>query len=328
MITFKSQESTRHILNPRVESKPVFAPKIFVAGAENTLANVLTYGLYEQGAQISAQTVNHDSAIALKRNFPILHCSLTDERFTHALATFSPDVILHAPAEPTRESSSHWPWAVFNRIVERTLAVCEAARRHSPTSHVVFLSSAEVYGECDSPAKEDRAPAPVTVQGRYTHIAEQVLRDFHETHGLKTTILRVSSAYGPSLRNNPVNDLLFNLIGPQGTNGKADLNMNATCDLIHGADVVQAVRLILEKSTEGTFNVGSGTCLSLADLNTHLCAILELSPEPAYAKPTVTNTLAQRVDISKLKALGFVSQVPLLEGLRGYAAWWSGAKAA
>ena len=273
------------------------------------------------------QAVNGESIVAAARNFPVIEYSLSDERFAEALARLEPDVIIHAPAEPSREPSAHWPMAAYNRIVEKTLMLCEAARRHSPRSRVVLLSSADVYGECHSPASEQTAPNPVSIQGRYMHMAEQVLKDYSEIHGLSATVLRLGPVYGPAVVNNPVHDMVFTLLGPQGTNSTVGVKPSATRDVIHAADLVQAVSLILGKTKEGTFNVGTGNSVPLLELYSQLCAILELKPGSLPAS-TIPEASRQQLDVSKLTALGFSPRVSLLEGMRGYAAWWSGSKAA
>lgn len=326
MISFKAN-SPAPAENPARKAVRPTTEKILITGLENSLANFLAHGLSEQGRAVTVQAVSGDVIVAAQRNFPVIEFSFGEERFAEALARLEPDVVIHATGEPSREPSSHWPMAAFNRTVEKTLTLCEAVRRHSPRSRVMLLSSAEVYGECLSPASEQTVPAPVSIQGRYLRMAEQVLADFSDIHGLNTTVLRLATAYGPALVNNPVHDLLFTLLGPQGTHDAAGIAPNAVRDLIHAADVVQAVGLILDNSRDGVFNIGTGESVALSDLHQQLCAMLEMTPAALPVAP-FPETARQHLEIAKLAALGFTPRVPLLDGLRGYAAWWSGSKAA
>jgi len=302
--------------------------KVLITGAENTLARFLAYGLLDAGAQVSVQAVSPDAFLALKPNFPAIQHSFADPRFSEMLATLAPDIILHASAESPRENSAQAPLGAFNRIVEKTAVLCDVVRRNSPGTRMVLMSSTDVYGECPV-AKSEGAPlAPVSMNGRYFAMAEHILQDFSNYYNMKSTVLRIASTYGPAVKNNPVCDLLFNLLGPQGTNIKFGFDPNATRDVIHAADALQAVKLILSNPTEAAYNIASGHSMTMGELNTHLCSILDLTNTGSCGSPTFIEATHQYFDVSRIMALGCKPQVPLIEGLRGYAAWWSGMKAA
>ncbi len=324
MISFKSDKPVAN----NVTVSNGLNSKILITGAENTLARFLAYGLFDAGAQVSVQAVSPDAFLALKPNFPAIQHSFADPRFAEMLATLAPDIILHALAESPRESSAHVPLAAFNRIAEKTAVLCDVVRRNSPDTRMVLMSSTDVYGECPV-AKSEGAPlAPVSMNGRYFAMAEQILQDFSGCYNMKSTVLRIASTYGPAVRTNPVCDLLFNLLGPQGTNIKYNFDPNATRDITHAADVLQAVKLVLSNPTEAIYNIASGHSMTMGELNTHLCSILELPNTGSNGEPTFIEAMYQHFDVNKIMSLGFKPQVPLIEGLRGYAAWWSGMKAA
>ncbi len=324
MISFKSNKPVANTIS---ESNGLNS-KILITGAENSLARFIAYGLLDSGAQVSVQAVSSDAYLALKPNFPAIQHSFADPRFAEMLATLTPETILHASADAPRDSSSQAPLAAFNRIAEKTAMLCDVVRRNSPNTRVVLMSSTDVYGECATSKSEAAQLAPVSVNGRYFAMAEEIVEDFARSHHLKTTVLRIASAYGPAVRYNAVCDLLFNLLGPQGTNIKYGFDPNATRDIIHAADVLQSVKLILSHPTDKTFNIASGHSMTLGELNTHLCAILEQPNKGGSEAPSLIEATHQHFDVSKIVSLGFKAQVPLLEGLRGYAAWWSGMKAA
>jgi len=324
MISFKSNKpvASNTIVSNGLNSK------ILVTGAENTLARFFAYGLLDAGAQVSVQAVSTDAYLALKPNFPAIQHSFADPRFSEMLVTLAPDIILHASAESPRENSAQAPLGAFNRIVEKAAVLCDVVRRNSPNTRVVLMSSTDVYGECETPINESTALDPISISGRYFAMAEHILLDFSSYYNMKSMVLRIASTYGPAVKNNPVCDLLFNLLGPQGTNIKFGFDPNATRDVIHAADALQAVKLILSNPTESIYNIASGHSMTMGELNTHLCSILELTNTGSNGSPTFIEATHQHFDVSKIMALGFKPQVPLIEGLRGYAAWWSGMKAA
>lgn len=302
--------------------------RILITGADNSLARFLAYGLRDAGAEVSAQAVSGESFLKLKADFPTTQYSIADIRFAEALAASSPEIILHASAELTGERISEWPISNFNRTVDKVVALCECVRTNAPQARIVLLSTTDVYGTCPIPMSETSPLAPVSMNGRYSRMAEQVLQDFADYHKIDTTILRVASAYGPGIKHNPVFDLLYNLLGPTGTNMKRAMDLDSTRDVVHAADVLQAVKLILSGNHVGIYNVASGHSLTLRELNTHLCAILELEDTAESGTAMIVEASQQQFDIHKILNLGYAPQVPLIEGLRGFAGWWSGLKAA
>ena len=66
----------------------------------------------------------------------------------------------------------------------------------------------------------------------------------------------------------------------------------------------------------------------MAELASQLCSLLGL-PLPQFAETIpYSQPRNEFADITKLSALGVAPQVALNDGLRGFAAWWSGLKAA
>lgn len=327
MISFKRNLSTT--VNPMLDSSHQSGGKrVLVTGAENSLARFIAGGLHDLGYEITCQAVSTETQHILKRSYPVIEHAFSDLRFTEALTALAPDVIIHASAEPQNTPSAHWPSATFNRTVDKTIALCEAVRHHALGTRLMLLSSSSVYGECATAACETTQPAPTSLQGRYQLMSETIAQDFANAHALNLSILRVFSAYGPGVRSNPVYDTLFKLLGPQSQALEIPFAANSSRDFVHAGDILQAVNCILKDGAPGVYNVASGQSLPLRELTTQLCAILEL-PLPKFA-PSMPNNeaLHERADISKLTSLGYVPQIPLIEGLRGFAAWWSGMKAA
>lgn len=327
MITFKSSAAQQpRSLKPLPDGTK--RKRLLVTGAENSLAKYLALGLRDNGYEVAVQVVQEDSYFALKQTLPAFNLSLIDHRFAEAMASFSPDVVLHASAEPAQNSISRSPIATYNRIVDKTVALCEAVRRHTPTAKLILLSSAAVYGQCEEHASEERELAPVSREGRFHAIAEEVAAEFANAHELKLNTLRVFSAYGPGLRCNPVYDLVMKILGPKSRAIIADYPATARRDLIHAGDVLSAVHCILSGHVEGAINIASGQSLSMQEIATHLCNLTEQSLPQFPAEMPYSEAECEQANVSKLRALGFTPQVPLIEGLRGFVSWWSGVKAA
>lgn len=78
------------------------------------------------------------------------------------------------------------------------LAVLEALRRRNPEARTVFPGSRLQYGRCERlPVPEEHPQRPVSVYGVHKALGEQYHRLYWSTHGIPTTVLRISNPYGP-----------------------------------------------------------------------------------------------------------------------------------
>jgi dTDP-L-rhamnose 4-epimerase len=121
------------------------------------------------------------------------------------------------------------------------------------------------------PTPEDQPQRPISVYALAKQVQEQLLTLFSRTYGVPAVILRYFNVYGPRQAiNNP-----YTGIGAIFTNRVlADQNIaiyedgRPGRDFVHVHDVVQANLLALEQegAVGGTFNVGTGECLTILDL--------------------------------------------------------------
>lgn len=87
--------------------------------------------------------------------------------------------------------------------VEGTLRVAEAAHRHG-VRRMVFVSSVKAIAETDGgqPLHEDSLAYPEDPYGRSKREAEISLRQFGDSTGLETVVVRPPLVYGPEVRAN------------------------------------------------------------------------------------------------------------------------------
>lgn len=72
----------------------------------------------------------------------------------------NPDYIIHAAAYSDVDGSIRYPIKVINNNFDTTLNVFEAARKCSNLKKLVYISTDEVYGECEHRKKEDEIIFP------------------------------------------------------------------------------------------------------------------------------------------------------------------------
>lgn len=68
-------------------------------------------------------------------------------RIEQTVKDVSPQLIVHAAAQPSHDLAASMPFADFDTNAVGTLNMLEAARRHCPESPFVYLSTNKVYGD-------------------------------------------------------------------------------------------------------------------------------------------------------------------------------------
>ncbi|MBK6767249.1 MAG: NAD(P)-dependent oxidoreductase [bacterium] len=137
MITFK-RPSLQTAAQP-LDKTPAALQRVLIAGADNPLARLLAAGLQDAGLEVSVQAAAPEVQHNLKRNFTVVEHAVSDLRFAEALRDIEPQIVIHANAEAAATAAAHAPYAAFNRIVDKTVALCEAVRRAAPRSRLVLL---------------------------------------------------------------------------------------------------------------------------------------------------------------------------------------------
>jgi UDP-glucose 4-epimerase len=144
-------------------------------------------------------------------------------------------------------------------------ALAAGARR------VVLASSAAIYGDNPAvPKLESMPPEPKSPYAATKLAGEELLKEYHQLHGLGTTSLRFFNVFGP--RQDPrsayaaavpifiAKALRDETIGIHGDGGQ-------TRDFIHVADIVGALAYAgASNDMSGTYNVGYGRSQSILAL--------------------------------------------------------------
>lgn len=187
----------------------------------------------------------------------------------------------------------------------------ELCRRllEKPWKHVVYTSSAVVYG--DALASPRRPDEPVVVNGPY---AEAKLACEERVQAAGGTVLRLTNVYGQGMAAGTViPDIIAQLDGkgPVLVRDAAPVR-----DFLHVADAVAGIAAAIRAQPGGCLNLGSGTGISIGMLAALLLRLaggterevraLQPSPGPSHLVLDVTQT-RQR--------LGWHPEIALVAGL-------------
>jgi UDP-glucose 4-epimerase len=234
-------------------------------------------------------------------------------------ATKNCETIFHLAAQTSVPFSMENPKEDCEINVVGTLNVLEAAVKAG--ARMVFASSCAVYGNPEKrPTPETYPTHPIAFYGLTKLLGENYCRFYQETYGLEVVMLRIFNVYGPNCHG-AIYDFLNKL---RKTPNKLEVlgTGEQSRDFVYVSDMVDAlIKAATSPTAAGqTFNIGTGTTTSVAELAEMIVEILglenvEISFKGGQAWAGDLNiTLA---DNSKaLNKLQWRPQVSLKEGLK------------
>lgn len=119
------------------------------------------------------------------------------------------DMVFHLAAYAAEGQSVFSPIAI-NDINIRGMNTVLVAAVNNAVKRVIFTSSMAVYGNQKPPFIETMQLKPVDPYGAGKAYCEQMLKIFHDTHGLDYTIIRPHNVFGPGQN---ISDPYRNVIG-------------------------------------------------------------------------------------------------------------------
>jgi len=172
------------------------------------------------------------------------------------VATKDADVVIHLAAALGVINTERNPVKTLDTNIVGTRNVLESCRLND-VKKIIFSSSSEVYGEpIKVPISESDKPIPITTYGISKLAAEEYIKSYSKSYGIRYTILRLFNVYGdeqgtqwvvPEFVSKAVNndDIIIHGTGSQ---------IRAFC---YVTDVANAFRITLEKGDGETFNIGN-----------------------------------------------------------------------
>ena len=265
------------------------------------------------------------------------------------------DTIVHFAAESHVDRSIAGPDAFIETNVNGTHSLLKAARRvwleESKLAEHRFhhVSTDEVYGSLgpdDAPFTETTPYAPNSPYAASKAAADHLVRAYHHTYGLRTTISNCSNNYGPyHFPEKMIPLMIVNIL--EGRPLPVYGDGSNVRDWLHVSDHCRAIDRILERGTIGNvYNIGGRSECANLDLVRRLCqladAVIGVSsticvryPRSGPAKKLKCESLIQfvadrpghdrryAIDARKLeRETGFAPQINLADGLRATFEWY------
>jgi len=247
------------------------------------------------------------------------------------IADFNPDYIFHFAANATTKSTSMgWkdPMVDYKINMVGTLNLLESIRKNKLNTHLIYASTAAIYGEPDYiPIDEKHVTAPLSPYGITKLAGEKYCYAYYREWGIKTTIIRIFNTYGPRQPRYVMYDQMKKMLVCKDGTFQVLGTGEQLRDYAYVSDSVDAFYRVMmqqEKSIGQVFNVAGGNKLAIKDLIIEIKNILKKENlKEVYTGESWKGDLNKLwADTSKIReVLGWRPTVPLRKGLELLADW-------
>ena len=208
-------------------------------------------------------------------------------------------------------------YAAFLENVQMAWTLVSAARDANVDS-IVYFSSVDVYGRAPKlPMSETTSLNPDTWYGLSKSTSEWIVR---EELGPKfpTCLLRIPGIFGSSRKDRSV---IGQLIATIRKEGKAYIHGDGKLlrDYVFAPDLCEVVERLVTRKVSGTFNIATGTSVSLLQILEAIRETLGIDFEVVHLPANTERNFDMRYDNSRLSAaIGSFELSPLNAGIRSY----------
>jgi len=310
-------------------NKMINIKSALVLGANGFIGSHLVSKLKRQGSYVVGIDIGEAPPNSLNLLPPqtFIKIHLPDPGFARILHEYQPDIVINAAGSASVPASLADPSRDFYNSVHVCFFVLEELRKNLPGCRFLQLSSAAVYGNpTELPIRESTALMPISPYGYNKLICEIKAEEYAKIFDLKTSTLRIFSAFGPGLRK----QLLWDLY--QKSQAEKTISLFGTGaetrDFIFIDDIIRVIELVAEKGqfSGDVYNVANGCEVSIRTLTKLFLEQLGLGGMDirfsGITKPG--DPLRWCADIGRIEQLGYAPQFNLEQGLAEYAGWVKG----
>jgi len=254
------------------------------------------------------------------------------EDVQRALADARAEAVVHLAGMAVPTQASKDPIAAVRINVLGTAAVLTALEDH-PKTRLVLASSADVYGAPDRVPVDEEAPLrPGNVYAATKVAAEALTRELGARHGAPVVILRPANQNGP--RQHP--GLAASAFAKQIAEAEAGLaepvvrhgRLDSERDFLDVRDMARAYAAALGLEESGTFNVGTGHAVAIAEILHTLIALARIPVRAELDPSRVRSGERTRIALDTTRfrqKTGWSPRVALVDSLRDTLDHWRSA---
>jgi dTDP-glucose 4,6-dehydratase len=273
-------------------------------------------------------------------NFEFVHADILDtDKIEQLLVDNNVDTLVHFAAESHVDRSIHGPDAFFKTNIEGTHSLLKAAKKvwldkGIKTHRFHHVSTDEVYGTLtpDAPAfTEQHQYLPNSPYAASKASSDHVVRSYHHTYGLNTTVSNCSNNYGPY----QFPEKLIPLVIANCLDGKALPiygDGQQIRDWLFVDDHNKGIDLIIRNGQiDNTYNIGGNNEWANIDIVNLICELMDQHhPEGAphtqlitYVTDRLGHDRRYAINATKImNELGYAPQETFETGIRKTVLWY------
>ena len=243
-----------------------------------------------------------------------------------AIRSGLPTTVFHLAGGSSVGLSISQPYEDFFRTVVSTARLLDWLRSSAPECRLISVSSAAVYGaNHEGPISENGATLPMSPYGQHKLMMEQMCRSYAVTFGIRSTVARLFSVYGPRLRKQLLWDLCSRLHGGERTLvlGGTGAEMRDWTDVRDVARFLVKLDDVAQSNPFQIINGGSGIGTTVAEIAEILARNwgsdigIKFSGVVRAGDP-----FSLVADSEWVHTTGFAWQIPVAKGLSDYVCWF------
>lgn len=301
--------------------------KVLVTGAAGFIGSNLAQALCEKGCNVLGidcftdyypREIKEKNLAGLKnnKNFEFLEENLCDCDIFKLVNGAS--VVYHEAAQAgVRYSWDHFQKYIDNNIIA-TQRLLEACRKGE--QRIVFASSSSVYGNAkELPVKETTELNPISPYGVTKVACEEMLKIYHEAHGIPVNILRYFTVYWPKQRPDmAINIFAHKIMKGEGFELFGDGSQKR--DFTYVDDIAAGTIAAGESKTKfGVYNIGGGSTITVKELVEKLGKLIGKAPKYKNIGEQKGDVQMTHADVSKAgRELGYRPRTGIDRGLENY----------
>lgn len=234
-----------------------------------------------------------------------------------------PQIVINVAALSEVALSNERPVEYFETNTTAVVKLCNYLRTVSWLERYIHISSAEIFGPCPEPLKEDDPFRPSTPYAVSKAAADMYLHTIQKNFKFPATLIRSTNVYG---RHQQLFKIIPRTVIYRKQGKKLQLHGGGTSmkSFIHIRDVVDGLMLAIAKEKSGTFHFSVPSNQKVADVVRITCELMGHKFEEAVE--IVGERLGQDsrywLDCTKAHTeLGWEAKVPFKDGVRETIEW-------
>lgn len=199
-------------------------------------------------------------------------CDVLDQQgLKKIINAFQPNYIIHLAAPAFIPTSLKAPKKTYDLVFHGTLNLFESVRELGLGARVLYVSSADVYGDTHNKMISEDAPSiPINPYSAAKACSELMCRQYFYSYGIDVVIARPFNHTGPFQSTDFVCSDFARQIASMSEFGEKKIftgNIDVLRDFMDVRDVVDAYYSLLVNGVSGeTYNVSSGHASSIRDI--------------------------------------------------------------